>query len=104
MYFYKNQKNTLIVKINIIKDINGVKWYNDITSYKNKPIIFLLVKLNERKIKLGVESTHILETNLDDYSIVLEILTLNLNNSTPQLMPNDDFKKILFNEFMSFTN
>ena len=100
--FYINNVHCVISRINLIKFINGVFWYNDLTKYKNKSILFFLLKLREGVSKSGVESTHILESNLLNHDVILEIKTINRDNLTPTITSREDFKKKLFDEWMNF--
>ena len=81
--FYINDKRCVISRISLIKYKDGVYWYNDLTPFKKKSLIYLMLKLRESNLTHGVESTHIDESSLINYKISLEIVTLNVKNILP---------------------
>jgi hypothetical protein len=77
----------------------GIKWYNDVTLYIKKPLIFLLLKMRGESVDNTVNDSHIdfSETNLTYF---LEIHTINILNPQPIIMDKDSFKKILTKEIL----
>lgn len=98
--FYKNKKDVLISKITLILNHDGVLWYNDITLYKDQPVVFLLVHLKNFLPQNQTKSTHIYESDLLKSQFKIEILTLNEENIPPTLIDDILFKNQLFEEFM----
>ena len=98
---YKNDRRCLITKILLIKYINGIPWYNDITPHKNAHTIYLLIRMMEGRVKVGIESTHILDNESLGYSTVLEIHTLNEVNPLPTEISDEDFRDNLLRELIS---
>ncbi len=98
--FYKNKKEVLISKITLILNHDGVLWYNDITSYKDQPVVFLLVHLKNFLPQNQTKSTHIYESDLLNSQFKIEIKTLNEENTPPILIDDVLFKNQLFEEFM----
>jgi hypothetical protein len=98
--FYSNEPRCVISRITLIKNINGVYWYNDITPYRRGVLLGLLARLRDESIRGGAESTHIMDGSLINYDAIVEIQTLNRDNPTPNLMTDDAFKAHLIRELL----
>jgi hypothetical protein len=64
LHFYFNDPNTFINTVVLVVDRGGIKWYNDITSFKIKPLAYLLLKLQTEGSTKSRPSTHITSTEL----------------------------------------
>ena len=77
----------------------GIKWYNDITTYIKKPLIFLLLKMRGEHIDNTTNDSHI-DFSENNTIYFLEIHTINIINPYPLLMDKDSFKNILTKEIL----
>jgi hypothetical protein len=100
LHYYFNDKNCLITKVLLIVNRNDIKWYNDITNFKKKPLLYLLVKLKDNLHDSTHVSSHITDSELNN-NVCIEIYTLNLNNSKPIILSREDILKLMFDEWVS---
>ena len=97
IYFYI--KTSIISKILLVINRNGVDWYNDITAFTKKSLLFLWVKLNEYNIYKQTHSSHITEDEINNQCRVI-IETINKDNHYPVLIGKKKFQSIIFNEWI----
>ena len=102
LYYYFNDKNCFIQKILLITKRNDINWYNDITNFKKKPLIYLFIKLKDESATGKTISSHILDSELNNICL-LEIHTLNLYNSEPTLLSKNEILKLMFDEWINQT-
>jgi hypothetical protein len=95
LYYYFNEHSCIISQIVLISDRNGCKWYNNITDYKNKHIIYLFFRLKGEYFDFDHSNSHITDSEFNN-NVVIEIHTLNINNNRPKIIPKKKFlKKII---------
>lgn len=99
--FYSGEGTCVISRITLIRYANGAPWYNDIKPYRKGAIIATLARLRDESIRGEVESTHIMDSSLLNYSAVIEIHTLNRDNVVPELPGDEEFRAKLFKELIS---
>lgn len=93
--FYKNDKYCIIQKILLSTNKLEIKWYNDITNYIKKPLLFLVLKLREDWFDNSSSESHIFNSEINNV-FILEIFTLNEINKLPTLISKDElFNKLL---------
>ena len=97
--FYKNDKYCIIKKILLSTNRVGIKWFNDITSYKKKPLIFLVLKLRDEWVDNSNSGSNIFNTETNN-SYSLEILTVNENNNMPVTISKRQLYEKLLKEIM----
>ena len=97
LHYYFNNKNCIILKTLLIVNRSGIKWYNDISAYKNKPLIYLLIKFkDEFKVNNHI-SSHISDTELNS-DLSIEIHTVNPHNTLPVLISRQELTNIIYKE------
>lgn len=98
--FYKKDKNCIIQKILLSSNKSGIKWYNDITIFTKKPLIYLILKMREDWTDNSHNDSHInfSETN---NKFTLEITTINPDNTHPILLDITKFKENLVLETLN---
>lgn len=77
----------------------GIKWYNDITSYKKKPLIFLVLKLRDEWIDNSITGSNVFNTETNN-SYSLEIYTVNESNIMPIIISKEQLYEKLLKEIM----
>jgi hypothetical protein len=97
--FYKNNESCIIQKILLSTDKLGIKWYNDITNYTKKPLLFLALKLREEWVDNINAESNIFDTEVNNVYI-LEIHTLNEVNTLPNLITKEKLYDKLLKELL----
>lgn len=97
LYYYFNNKNCVITKVLLIVYKNDFKWYNDITNFKKKPLLYLLIKLKEELKDTSHTSSHITDSELNN-NFSIEISTLNNINTLPILLEKNILLKLMFDD------
>lgn len=99
MLFYFNNKNCIISKILLSSYKNNIKWYNDITNLKKKPLFYLLVRLKDDLREGRNLSSHI-NNNDTNTPFTIEIFTLNKDNITPLIKTKDEVLECIYLDWM----
>ena len=102
IYFYKYNPKVMITKIIIKKEVDGVAWHNNLTSFLDKPLVLLLGLIRGEGLKTSVESTHILHGNLLGPHLTMIIETQNPANEGPLFLEEAALLKALFEEWVLF--
>lgn len=96
--FYKNN-NCVIKKILLSTDKLGIRWYNDVTLYIKKPILFIMLKLREEWVDSSNSESHIFSTEMNS-TYILEIFTLNKVNELPNIITKEKLYDKLLRELL----
>lgn len=96
--FYKNNK-CVIRKILISTDKLGIRWYNDVTIYIKKPILFIVLKIREEWVDNSIAESHIFSTETNR-AYTIEIFTLNEINELPNLISKEKLYERLLGELL----
>lgn len=100
IHYYTNNKDCIVSKILLISRIDKTNWYNDITPYINKNLLFLYMRIKDTLLYDNtIKNTHITEEYLNNNTI-LEIHTLNLKNLPPRLISREDILQIMYKDWM----
>ena len=79
------------------------KSYNDVTHYKHTSFIYFFFKIQENTKFHEKSSTHI-NLYTDEVDFEVEIHTVNINNTEPQLLPTKEFLDIIYKQWIEQLN